>query len=70
MRIATVAILYTPYEYVIRMLHCSVQNPDFAGSAVYKMLYTAFPAFTARYKILYTAVVENPNSTLDSNFTN
>ena len=56
MRIATVAILYTPYEYVIRMLHCSVQNVDFATTAV--------------NKILYTAVVGNPIFMLDSNFTN
>ena len=37
MWIAAVATLYTPSRYVIGMLHCSVQNSDFATTAVHKI---------------------------------
>ena len=35
MRIAAIATLYTPSGYVRGMLQCSVQNSDFAATAVY-----------------------------------
>ena len=56
MRIAAVATLYNPSGYVIGMMQCSIQNLDFAATAVYKILYQAVNAGSAVYNILYPAV--------------
>ena len=56
MRIAAVATLYNPSGYVIGMMQCSIQNLDFAATAVYKILYQAVNAGSAVYKIFNQSV--------------
>ena len=43
--------------FAFRITMCSVQNPDFAATAVYKILYNALPALYCRVQILYNAVL-------------
>ena len=66
MRIAAVATLYNPSGYVIGMMQCSIQNLDFAATAVYKILYQAVKCrkccvqivhrSSSKFQILYTAL--------------